>query len=137
MGLPACQQRVLDGIADALRASEPRLAAKFAIFTRLCKNEAPPWREQLPARPWWMAWMDILLPRRRRAGARHSGRSWRRVLAVSQLAIAFTLLAVLAGTASHGTACGSAGVARITAFSAERSLVCPSSSGSVAEAYGK
>jgi hypothetical protein len=136
MGLPAFQQRNLDGIADSLRASEPRLAAKFAIFTRLCTNEAPPWREQLPARSRWIAWTDMLL-RRRRAGARSSGLSWRRVLAVSQLAIAFTLLAVLAGTVSHGTSCGSAGVVKGSTVAASRSLACPSSSGSVIEPFGK
>lgn len=66
MSLPPAQQRILDGIADALRASEPRLAAMFAIFTKLTKNDAAPWREQLPARRsirTWLAWLALLSPR--------------------------------------------------------------------------
>ncbi len=47
MSLPAGQQRILDGIAEVLRANEPRLASMFAIFTRLSKDEPPPRREQL------------------------------------------------------------------------------------------
>jgi hypothetical protein len=48
MSLPVGQQRVLDGIDDALRVSEPRLASMYAIFTRLTKNEMQPQREELP-----------------------------------------------------------------------------------------
>lgn len=48
MSLPAAQQRVLDGIAEGLQASEPRLFAMFAMFTRLTRNEPTPGREQLP-----------------------------------------------------------------------------------------
>jgi hypothetical protein len=51
MSLPAAQQRVLDGMAEAMRASEPRLVSMFAMFTRLTTNEAAPGREQLPRRP--------------------------------------------------------------------------------------
>lgn len=39
MSLPACQQRVLDRIERALRASEPRLTSMYAIFTRLNAGE--------------------------------------------------------------------------------------------------
>ncbi len=39
MGLPAYQQRVLDSMECALKASEPHLAAKFAIFARLSAGE--------------------------------------------------------------------------------------------------
>jgi hypothetical protein len=42
MSLPAGQQRILDAIEDALRASEPLLASMFAIFDRLSTNEAWP-----------------------------------------------------------------------------------------------
>lgn len=49
MGLPAGQQRVLDRMEDALRLSEPRLAAMYAMFSKLTRNEAWPLREQLPA----------------------------------------------------------------------------------------
>ena len=40
MGLPAVQQRVLDRIEGTLKASEPHLAAMFAIFARLTAGEA-------------------------------------------------------------------------------------------------
>ena len=49
MSLPSGEQQILDGIAETLRASEPRLASMFAIFGRLFKNEGPPLRERLPA----------------------------------------------------------------------------------------
>ena len=39
MALPACQQRALDRIEGALRASEPHLASMYAIFGRLSANE--------------------------------------------------------------------------------------------------
>ncbi len=48
MSLPVGQQRVLDDIEDALKASEPRLASMYAMFTRLTKNEMRPRREELP-----------------------------------------------------------------------------------------
>ena len=39
MALPACQQRALDRIEGALRASEPQLASMYAIFGRLNADE--------------------------------------------------------------------------------------------------
>jgi len=49
MSLPARQQRILDGIGDALRVSEPRLAAMFAIFSACTATSlsraANDWRE--------------------------------------------------------------------------------------------
>jgi hypothetical protein len=48
MTLPATQQRILNRIEDNLRASEPRLASMFGMFTRLTASELPPFREQLP-----------------------------------------------------------------------------------------
>jgi hypothetical protein len=55
MGLPAVQQRVLDRIEGTLKASEPHLAAMFAIFARLSAGE-PVGRESLAARRrrWWL-----------------------------------------------------------------------------------
>ncbi|MBV9383237.1 MAG: DUF3040 domain-containing protein [Streptosporangiaceae bacterium] len=54
MSLPACQQRVLNAIDESLRASEPRLASMFAIFTRLTTGEEPTGMERLPGdSPWW------------------------------------------------------------------------------------
>jgi hypothetical protein len=40
MGLPVCQQRVLDRMEDALRASEPQLTAMYTMFGRLTADEA-------------------------------------------------------------------------------------------------
>ena len=40
MSLPACQQRVLDGMEGALRASEPRLTSMYAIFSQLNAGES-------------------------------------------------------------------------------------------------
>lgn len=39
MALPACQQRVLDRMEGALRASEPQLTSMYAIFARLNTGE--------------------------------------------------------------------------------------------------
>jgi len=53
MGLPAGQQRVLDRIEEALKKREPRLASKFAMFSRLNIGERLPWIEALHPMPWW------------------------------------------------------------------------------------
>jgi hypothetical protein len=47
MGLPVRQRRVLDRIESALRGSDPRLAALYAIFARLTRDEEMPRIEQL------------------------------------------------------------------------------------------
>ena len=52
MSLPACQERVLSVIEDALRRGEPRLASRFAIFSRLTRDEELPRTEQLMPQPW-------------------------------------------------------------------------------------
>jgi hypothetical protein len=39
MGLPVCQQRVLDRMEGALRASEPQLTAMYSMFGRLTAGE--------------------------------------------------------------------------------------------------
>lgn len=51
MGLPTCQQRILESIEGKLTESDPRLASLFAIFGRLTRAEAMPWFEQLTVRP--------------------------------------------------------------------------------------
>jgi len=56
MGLPATQQRVLDRMEGALRASEPHMAAMFAIFSRLSAGE-PVGRESLAGRRWRRWWL--------------------------------------------------------------------------------
>jgi len=57
MGLPAYQERVLSGIENALRQGEPRLASRFAIFTRLASGEELPRTEQLVLEPWPRRWL--------------------------------------------------------------------------------
>ena len=52
MSLPACQERILSAIEKTLRAGEPRLASRFAIFTRLASGEDLPRTEQLMPQPW-------------------------------------------------------------------------------------
>jgi hypothetical protein len=51
MSLPATQEHLLLGLEGELQASEPRLAAMFAIFTRLARDEELPRLEQLTAEP--------------------------------------------------------------------------------------
>ncbi len=50
MSLPARQQRTLDRIERKLAASDPRLLALFAIFTRLTLDEDMPQLEEVKAR---------------------------------------------------------------------------------------
>jgi hypothetical protein len=47
MGLPVRQRKVLERIDDALRGSDPKLAALYAIFARLTRDEEMPRVEQL------------------------------------------------------------------------------------------
>lgn len=47
MSLPARQQRALNGIETALRASEPQMTAMFTMFTRLVHNDGPALPERL------------------------------------------------------------------------------------------
>ena len=47
MGLPARQRRVLVHIESTLRGSDPRLAALYAIFSRLTRDEEMPRIEQV------------------------------------------------------------------------------------------
>ncbi len=47
MSLPAGQQALLNGVDRALEARDPRLAAMFAIFTKLTSDDGPPRTERL------------------------------------------------------------------------------------------
>lgn len=124
MSLPARQQRALDGIAESLRSTEPKLAAMFALFTRLCRNEAPPLGEQLTARTGRRAWLAgwIRLPARHR---KHSATAWVRVLIISQVTIALVLFAVLIGVIARAPGCAHARTARSVVASAVPSTGCP------------
>jgi hypothetical protein len=50
MGLPASQRKILERIENALRGSDPRLAALFSIFTRLTYDEEMPRIEEIRAK---------------------------------------------------------------------------------------
>jgi hypothetical protein len=132
MGLPAGQQRVLDSIEEALGTAEPRLAAMYAIFTRLTGNEARPHREQLPSARGWrsrLARLRHALSRRRgrshsrpwrpdvlaRQGAR-SARPFPRVLMLGQLTAILMMLGLLIGITAtmRPAACASSLLARHT-----------------------
>lgn len=114
MSLSAAQQRVLDGMANGLRRTEPRLAAMYAMFTRLSGSEGPPIRERLARRRRWPflaplgAVMTGKLPQR--------GRMRRLVLIASHIAIAIVLLSVLTGLSWRSSAgCGQPGRQRLAA----------------------
>ena len=47
MGLPVRQRRVLEEIESALKGSDPKLAALYAIFARLNRDEEMPRIEEL------------------------------------------------------------------------------------------
>jgi hypothetical protein len=136
MSLPARQQRILDGIGDTLRISEPRLAAMFAIFTRLHRNEPEPSRERLarPMRATWLAALTGRLPDWPASGLR---RNWRRMLVLSQVAVAIIVLLLVAGLTAHDPpGCGSTRVTR-GAVSALRDQDCPAQSGAGVASLGK
>jgi hypothetical protein len=136
MSLPVGQQRVLDGIAETLRLSEPRLAAMFAIFTRLTKNEPRPGREEVasPPRHEWLTACARLL---RRPGKRGSP-GWQRLAIISQLAIAFVVFGLLVGLGSRAAAgCGASQRPRADAVSVSRQPTCSAPGGSGALLAGK
>lgn len=132
MSLPAAQQRTLDSMDEALRASEPRLAAMFAMFTRLTKSEASPGSEQLPPR----RSRRIRLPKISRKPARTSARSglhefWLHLLIASPLVIALLVVGLVVGLGSHAPPQGCSIVpgAHLTAPQHARSAGCPSQQG--------
>jgi hypothetical protein len=114
MSLPAGEQRILDGIADGLRR-EPKLAAMYAMFTRLCGSEGLPRQEQLSSGS-----SRSRLPSRL---AGHARDHCLRLLVLSQVAIALVLLAVLVGLSWRSSAsCGKQGRQR---GAAQALLWCP------------
>src|SRR5262249_21775798 len=84
MSLPACQERILSGIENALRACEPRLASRFAIFARLASGEELPRTEQIVPQPWLRRGLESrggacrpLIPRSGSRGGRGMGAAGR------------------------------------------------------------
>lgn len=51
VSLSGYQQSLLNGMDRALEARDPKLASKFAIFTRLTKDDGPPRAERLARGP--------------------------------------------------------------------------------------
>jgi hypothetical protein len=105
MSLPDCQERILQGMASSLSKCEPRLASKFAIFTRLTRDEGIPCTEQLAPRP-LLSWRrlhraigaDCVSRRRRRAGGAPAGEATGRPAPVSGAAArmaAFVLVPIM------------------------------------------
>lgn len=104
MSLPARQQLVLDAIESALEASESRLAAMFAMFARLTREE-PVGVERLPRRSRQRSGRE----RRRlvRGGVVCLGRTrWRpgnSILLIPVLAAFVLMTALVIGVATGGS----------------------------------
>jgi hypothetical protein len=118
MTLPAGEQRVLDRIENSLRATEPRLASMYAIFTRLTSNESWPRREQLPDRRGWRggaAWIGRVLSPRLIAVAiiPRGSKRLARALVLAQMVAVVAVLGLLIGLASHTVRTACHGVARV------------------------
>jgi hypothetical protein len=157
MSLPPAQQRMLDSMSEALRASEPRLAAMFALFTRLTKNEGTPRREELPAQQRFRLSLVRRRSRRRASGSTKrpgrregSGRRLatpsrhvasypgpgrlllRQVLIASPLAVALVIVGLVLGLNSHTASPGCTGAAgaHVTAGHHAHATKCPGQPGS-------
>lgn len=124
MTLPACQQRILDGMAGTLRAGDPRLASIFSIFTRLNRQEPMPLAEELPA--------DRLRALRGLPGLRGLSRAGRSVARLRAAVIVPVALAAIAGllfltsTAGSPRACGPVRGTRVSARTLGRASMCAS-----------
>jgi hypothetical protein len=106
MGLPARQRRVLDRIEFTLRGSDPRLAALYAIFVRLTKDEEMPRVEQLRHRALLLVWR--LRTRLARFLARVFGRlvPRQRAALLFPMAVAIAVASIVfAARSSPGSAC--------------------------------
>jgi len=137
MTLPAGEQQTLDGIAETLRASEPRLASMFAIFGRLCRNDGPPLRERLP-----VARRFALLTRLRygRGGsppagprtdsARRTVRPWQLLFVFANVVAALVILAVLMVLNTHQAGGCAARPSRSAQVLAAHGEYCPAQAGS-------
>ncbi len=90
MSLPACQQRALDKMENALRASEPHLTAMFSMFARLNRGE-PVGAERLTQRR--LRWL-------------RPGSAVYAVVLIPVMFAAIITAALLGGGARGATACG-------------------------------
>ena len=89
MSLPVAQQRVLNHIEDALRASEPRLTSMYAIFARLSAGEPVQAERLIRRRPRW----------------RHAGTAMYAIVLVPVMFAAILVGALLGGGARNTGAC--------------------------------
>jgi hypothetical protein len=89
MSLPACQQRVLDRMEDALRASEPHLTSMYSIFSRLNTGE-PVRAEQLV---------------RKQLGWLRQGTAMYAIVLIPVMFAAIIIGALLGGSARSATVC--------------------------------
>jgi hypothetical protein len=62
MSLPGSRQRALDRIEHTLVAEDPGLGLRFAVFTRLTRDDAMPGTEQVPGRLQRLLRPAIMLP---------------------------------------------------------------------------
>lgn len=92
MGLPVRERRVLERIDDALRGSDPKLAALYAIFARLTRDEEMPRAEQL------RHWALLALIRVRLAMAAVGARLHFRLIPRQRAVLFFPLAVALAVT---------------------------------------
>ncbi len=125
MGLPVRQRRVLEQIENTLRGSDPRLAALYAIFARLTRDEEMPRVEQLRH----AASRLLLLLRLRLAflGCRIFGRLIPRQPGVIFLPLAIGLAVaaiVFAARSSSGPDCGQLAQASAITGHAHASRLC-------------
>ncbi len=105
MGLPVRQRRVLEHIESALRGSDPKLAALYAIFARLTRDEEMPRVEQLRHRALLkLAQLRLTLSR---VGARLHFRIMPRQRAVLffPLAVALAVTSIVFAARSSSTNC--------------------------------
>ena len=138
MSLPAVQQRLLDGIEDGLRTSEPRLAGMFAIFTKLTNADGRPRRERLPSgtglRSWrsrvsYARWVRRAARRRRRIRRRELraaqpggvGVTVMRWLVVSQFVVFLAMIGLLIGTGAQAarTSCHAVATSQLRSAAAQ------------------
>jgi hypothetical protein len=117
MSLPASEQRTLDGIAGALRVSEPRLASMFSMFSKLSKDDRPPLREQVS--PGQLRWARLrhrlghpAHRRRLTSSAQARGRHWLLIFShVAGAAVLLGLLVVVLNSTAHASCSAAGGLA--------------------------
>lgn len=97
------QQRVLAAMYNALRQSDPRLVARYTIFSRLTSDEAIPPIERVRAWPLrWLATCLAVLARCRPWRRRPGGKPSRHLQAVLFIPLAAAAMLALLMLVAHG-----------------------------------